>query len=116
MPSSPHDALFKASFGQPDIARSELELVLPDDVRAHLELATLEVLPGSFVDEALQHTHTDLLYAVQTKDGPEALVYVVFEHLCGAPHKCSYAERSVMRGPARAVMAGPAAWGRIGTA
>jgi predicted transposase YdaD len=54
--------------------------VLPADVRAHLELATLEVLPGSFVDEALQHTHTDLLYAVQTKEGPEALIYVVFEH------------------------------------
>jgi hypothetical protein len=102
MPSSPHDALFKATFGQPDIARSELELVLPAGVRAHLDLATLEVLPGSFVDEALQHTHTDLLYAVRAReprgaadatdatdataaaagatDGTEALVYVVFEH------------------------------------
>ena len=80
MPPSPHDALFKATFGQPDIARSELQLVLPADVLAHLELATLEVLPGSFVDEALQHTHTDLLYAVRSKRGPEALVYVVFEH------------------------------------
>jgi hypothetical protein len=27
--------------------------VLPADVCAYLELATLEVLPGSFVDEAL---------------------------------------------------------------
>jgi predicted transposase/invertase (TIGR01784 family) len=80
MPSSPHDAIFKASFGQPDIARSELELVLPADVRSHLELATLEVLPGSFVDEALQQTHTDLLYAMQTKEGQQALVYVLFEH------------------------------------
>jgi predicted transposase/invertase (TIGR01784 family) len=80
MPSSPHDALFKAAFGQPDIARSELELVLPADLRVHLELATLEVVPGSFVDEALRHTHTDLLYRVGTKEGPEALVYVVFEH------------------------------------
>jgi hypothetical protein len=38
MPSSPHDALFKASFGQPDIARSELELVLPADVRHRLRV------------------------------------------------------------------------------
>jgi hypothetical protein len=80
MPSSPHDALFKATFGQPDIARSELELVLPADLRAHLDLATLTVRPGSFVDEALQHTHTDLLYAVRTRDHAQALVYVVFEH------------------------------------
>jgi hypothetical protein len=51
MPSSPHDALFKETFGQTDIARSELEVVLPADVRAHLDLATLAVHPGSFVDE-----------------------------------------------------------------
>jgi hypothetical protein len=81
MPPSPHDALFKATFGRPDIAKSELELVLPAEVRAVLDLATLEVQPGSFVDEALQHTHTDLLYAIRTADGQrDALVYVVFEH------------------------------------
>ena len=80
MPSSPHDALFKATFGQPDIARSELELVLPREVRAHLDLATLALRPGSFVDEDLQHTHADLLYAVRTHEGREGLVYVLFEH------------------------------------
>jgi predicted transposase YdaD len=78
--SSPHDAIFKASFGQPDIARSELELVLPAGVRRHLDLATITVCPGSFVDEELQHTHSDLLYAVRTTTGGEALVYVLFEH------------------------------------
>jgi len=43
MAPSPHDALFKEAFGQTDIARSELEVVLPADVRAHLDLATLVV-------------------------------------------------------------------------
>jgi hypothetical protein len=80
MVTSPHDALFKASFGQPDIARSELELVLPDDLRALLDLATLALRPGSFVDEELQHTHSDLLYAVRTRTGGLGLVYVLFEH------------------------------------
>ena len=80
MASSPHDALFKATFGQPDLARSELELVLPPEVRAHLDLATLDVRPGSFVDADLQQTHSDLLYAVRTKEGGEGLVYVLFEH------------------------------------
>jgi len=32
-PQSPHDALFNAAFGQPALARSELELVLPPPVR-----------------------------------------------------------------------------------
>lgn len=78
--STPHDALFKATFRQPDLARSELELVLPADVRAHLDLATLSVCPGSFIDPELQQTHSDLLYAVRTARGGEALVYVLFEH------------------------------------
>jgi predicted transposase/invertase (TIGR01784 family) len=80
MPTSPHDAIFKASFGQPDIARSELELVLPPAVLVHLDMATLEVLPGSFLDEDLRLTHSDLLYAVRTRAGQEARVLVVFEH------------------------------------
>ncbi|HEY3815652.1 MAG TPA: Rpn family recombination-promoting nuclease/putative transposase [Polyangiaceae bacterium] len=81
---SPHDALFKSTFGQPDIARSELELVLPAEVRAHIDLETLTVHPGSFVDEELQHTHTDLLYGVRARAGQQALVYVVFEHQSSA--------------------------------
>jgi hypothetical protein len=79
-PTTPHDALFKAAFGQVDVARSELDLVLPADVRRQLDLATLEVCPGSFVDEELRHAHADLLYTTRTADGRDALVYVLFEH------------------------------------
>src|ERR1700722_6293582 len=80
MASSPHDAIFKAAFGQVDLARSELELVLPPEVRAHLDLATLEIRPGSFVDPELQQFHSDLLYAVRTRTGEEGFVFVLFEH------------------------------------
>ena len=77
---SPHDALFKAAFGQPDLARSELELVLPIEVQAQLDMATLEISPGSFVDEDLRQTHTDLLYRVRTRSDGDALVYLLMEH------------------------------------
>jgi predicted transposase/invertase (TIGR01784 family) len=77
---TPHHALFKAAFGQPDLARSELELVLPIEIQAHLDLATLEASPGSFVDEDLRHAHTDLLYRVKTRTDGEALVYLLMEH------------------------------------
>ena len=63
---TPHDAIVKATFGQVDMARGELELVLPAEVRACLDFDTLTVCPGSFVDEDLQHTHSDLLYSVRT--------------------------------------------------
>ena len=78
--SSPHDGIFKAAFGQPEVARSELQLLLPAEVCAQLDLSTLEVCPGSFVDEELRATHADLLYTVRTRSGPAALVYVLFEH------------------------------------
>src|SRR5450432_2005872 len=82
MPSSlpPHDALFKACFGQPDLARSELALLLPPAVQEHVDLATLEVCPGSFVDEELRHGHTDLLYTARLRDGGRAFLYILYEH------------------------------------
>ena len=49
-------------------------------MRAQLDLATLEVRPGSFVDPELQQTHSDLLYAVRTRTGEEGFVFVLFEH------------------------------------
>ncbi|RYZ67342.1 MAG: Rpn family recombination-promoting nuclease/putative transposase, partial [Proteobacteria bacterium] len=80
MATNPHDALFKTVFGQPELARAELEFALPEAIRAHLDLATIEVQPGSFVDEELRHSHTDLLYTVKTTVAQEALVYILFEH------------------------------------
>ncbi|HEY2513054.1 MAG TPA: Rpn family recombination-promoting nuclease/putative transposase [Polyangiaceae bacterium] len=66
--------------GRASGARSELELVLPPDVRSLLDFATLEVCPGSFVDPELQQAHSDLLFRVQTKADEESFVYVLFEH------------------------------------
>jgi Putative transposase, YhgA-like len=79
-PPAPHDALFKASFAQPDVARSELDLVLPPSVRAHLNLETLVECSGTFIDRSLQHLQADLLFSLRTVHGGEALVYVLFEH------------------------------------
>jgi predicted transposase YdaD len=80
MPPTPHDALFKAAFSHPDLAASELALLLPLDVQAQIDLSTLVLVPGSFVDEELQHAHADLLFAVDVRGGGEALLYVLFEH------------------------------------
>jgi predicted transposase YdaD len=79
-PTTPHNVLIKSAFGNPVRARRELALVLPAAVKAHLDLATLQACPGSFVDDKLRHAHADLLYRVQARGGGEALVYVLFEH------------------------------------
>jgi predicted transposase YdaD len=53
---------------------------LPPEVQAHLDLATLKVCPGSFVDDELRDAHPDLLYTTHTRGGGEALVYVLLEY------------------------------------
>jgi hypothetical protein len=77
--ANPHDRFVKEVFARQDCAAAHLRAFLPPAVRAALDLRTLELVSGSFVDEALQEHHTDLLYRVRLA-GREAFVYVLFEH------------------------------------
>lgn len=80
MSTTPHDALFKAVFGQPEHARGVLQSVLPAAIVEALDWSTLTLQPGSFVDPGLNPSHTDLLYAAAWRGGAAAPVYVLFEH------------------------------------
>ena len=79
MTAAPHDALFKATFSQVELAAEELRCVLPPELVAQMDLGSLALAAGSFVDEALREQHTDLLYSVRLAGRP-ARVYVLFEH------------------------------------
>jgi len=80
MSSSPHDALFKAVFGQPEHARGALRSVVPVAVAEALDWPTLAHCSGSFIDPVLSGRHTDLLFSVAWRGGGDALVYLLFEH------------------------------------
>jgi predicted transposase YdaD len=86
MSTAPHDALFKAVFGQPEHARGALQSVLPAAMIEALDWSTLTLQPGSFVDPGLNPSHTDLLYAAAWRGGAEAPVYVLFEHQSSSDH------------------------------
>ncbi len=79
MTAAPHDALFKATFSQVEQAVEELRHVLPATLIARMDLTSLAVEAGSFVDEALRERHTDLLYSLKL-EGRDARIYVLFEH------------------------------------
>jgi Putative transposase, YhgA-like len=74
-----HDALFKIAFSQIEHAVGELRLILPPEIVALLDFATLTLHTGSFVDEALKERSSDLLFSVQLAGRP-ALIYLLFEH------------------------------------
>jgi predicted transposase/invertase (TIGR01784 family) len=82
---TPHDALFKVIFAHPEHARGMLRAVVPAALAEALDWSTLSLRPGSFVDAALSHRHTDLLYSTTWQRGGEALVYFLFEHQSAPP-------------------------------
>ena len=77
----PHDRLFRAVFSDASEAASLLRNVLPDFVRESLDWATLTLTAGTFIDEELRQSETDLLYQVEHRGtGQPASVYVLIEH------------------------------------
>jgi hypothetical protein len=77
--ASPHDALFKYVFRQPEHAASELRAILPSALSERFDWRTLQLEPASFVDEQLRGRHADLLFSVRC-EGLPAYVYLLFEH------------------------------------
>ena len=76
---TPHDAFFKSLFGDPEQAKSFIEHYMPDVIRNHIDLSTLEVMKSSFVDEELTRYFTDILYKVNIQ-GKKAYLYILFDH------------------------------------
>jgi hypothetical protein len=74
-----HDHLVKHAFSEVENARGVLATALPAAIVASIDLSTLALQPGSFVDENLQDRYSDLLYSARIS-GREALLYVLWEH------------------------------------
>src|SRR6185503_15895511 len=85
MVHNPHDALFKAVFGQPEHARGALQAVVPPALAEALDWSKLTLRPGSYVDVALREQFTDLLYSATWRGGGDVLVYFLFEHQSTLP-------------------------------
>lgn len=74
-----HDNLVKHAFTDVENARGVLATALPAAIVARLDLSSLTLRPGSFVNEDLQDRTSDILYAANLA-GREALIYVLWEH------------------------------------
>ena len=102
----PHDSLFKKTFSVIEHAAAELRAVLPPKLVARLDFSTLALRPGSYIDEALSGSESDLLFSVKVSGKP-ALLYLLFEHQ-STPDKLmplrllSYIVRILMRDVAEA--------------
>lgn len=83
---TPHNNFFHFALSHLPNARSLIETQLSQAALAALDLDTLQLEPGSFVDEDLREKFSDLLLSVQLADSVQesprdrALVYFLFEH------------------------------------
>ena len=77
--TTPHDALFKFTFSNTEVAASLLRSQLPRALVEAIDWTTLVLTRGSFVDEALSDRHTDLLFTCVVR-GRTAFIYLLLEH------------------------------------
>jgi predicted transposase/invertase (TIGR01784 family) len=75
-----HDRLVKFAFSDMKNSQDLFENFLPPAVLARLDLSTLKLVPGSFVDTELKERLTDLLFSVTFRSGEKGLVYILFDH------------------------------------
>jgi predicted transposase YdaD len=78
----PHDKLFKEGFSDPANAAALLRQHLPAEVSALIQWDQLQLIPGSFLDDNLRHSHSDLLFSAPLAADPEssACLHLLFEH------------------------------------
>lgn len=77
---NPHDRFFREVFSRLELSSEFLSKQLPPAIAATLDFRTLDLRPGSFLDEELQQYYSDLLFRVNLQTGRPAYVYVLLEH------------------------------------
>ena len=90
---SPHSRFFQYSFSNIGLARDFLKSQLASRVLDYLDLSTLEIVTGSFIDDQLRESQSDLLFSVAPKQAmldslmvgspprfSRVLIYVLLEH------------------------------------
>jgi len=82
--SSPHDALFKAVFGDPARAAELLRHLLPRRLARRIDWSSLRAVDRSFLDDTLRGRHADLVFTARLL-GRRTLVYLLLEHK-SSPH------------------------------
>lgn len=76
---TPHDAIFRQMLTQKEVARDFLQLYLPAPFLSICDLNTLQLASGSFIEEDLRSSDSDILYSLQTRHGA-GYIYSLIEH------------------------------------
>ncbi len=79
MAHSPHDALFRFTFGQPEHAAALLREVLPATLVRGIDWSTLRLQSGTQIDPKLRRQQSDLLFLARA-GARQVWLYLLIEH------------------------------------
>ncbi|MBV4367978.1 Rpn family recombination-promoting nuclease/putative transposase [Erwinia phyllosphaerae] len=86
---TPHDAFFKQYLSHVETAKDFLRIHVPVALLRDCDLNTLRLASGSFIEDNLRSCHSDVLYALKTKDG-EGYIYCLIEHQSSPDRQMSF--------------------------
>ena len=76
-----HNEFFIESMQKIKVAKSFMEAYLPLTIKRKIDLKTLTIQDGEYIDEDLKNSHTDILYKVRVIDQLEPMyLYLLAEH------------------------------------
>ena len=75
-----HDSIFKLGMCEQNIAKSAIKSYLPKAVVDQVQLSTLTLCTGSFLDDKGAASFADVLYSAKFKDGTLGYLYFLWEH------------------------------------
>ena len=76
--ASPHDRFIKGMATYKEVLQ-DLPKVLPPEILKHLSLRSVQLQPGSYIDDRLAHAASDLLFSCRFRD-KDGFLYFLFEH------------------------------------
>ena len=77
--TNPHDRFFRGAMSDPEVALAFIKRHLPSEIIGKMELSSLQLMPGSFIEEDFSESLTDVLYKVSV-DGKPGYIYTLIEH------------------------------------
>ncbi len=77
---TPHNALFTSVFSKKEQAIAALRAILPPNLVSLIDWDSLVLANGSFIDAALSHRQSDLLYWAKLRNGEPIALYLLWEH------------------------------------
>jgi len=79
--TNPHDACFKSFFSREDFVRDFIQYYVPEEIKSHLDLSTIEIDMEGYVSEEFKEFYSDVVAAISFVDSDQALdMYFLFEH------------------------------------